>query len=136
MAFIKNNMDNNQDSNIQVQQKSVIAAAVNEDVIERAVDKMGDALVKISDRYFQHQESKAALNTELEKENIKSQRQLNLMGFGMMSVVLVIAAVVTVWLKDIPPVLNSLLCFIIGYAAAGISGFIIQKGKKRNTPED
>ena len=114
------------------QNKPAIAAMATEAVFEKAIDKIGDAVSK----YFSNIEKKIEADTKVEVEYIKSQRQLNLLSFGMLALVLIIATIVVLNLKDLPPAVNSILCFIAGYASVGIGGFIKKKPEQRQGSEE
>ncbi len=135
MENLKLNMSEQPVTNTAEPTQYVVTTAA-EHVFEKAMNRIADVAENISNSYFEHQETKMTIEADIEKENIKSQRQLNLISVALLAVILIIGTVVVIFIKDIPPALNSILCFVAGYAATAIRGFVIQKGEQRQRPKE
>lgn len=118
-----------------LEKKSFVAAAASEDIVEKAIDRLGETISHGVEKYFEYQDKKITLETQVEKETIKSQRQLNLLSIGLLAFILLLATMVVLFAKDLPPALNSLLSFIAGCAVVGVRSFDIKKRQQPESPK-
>ncbi len=117
-------------------QQPAVGIVANQQSFDKAVETLGDAAVKIADRYFSHLETKGEVEADVEKAQIKNQHLLNTWSICLLGFIVLVATVVILYIKEIPPALNSILCFVAGYAASGIRGFVIQKGNTGHSAKE
>jgi 1,4-dihydroxy-2-naphthoate octaprenyltransferase len=88
-----------------------------EDVVDKGFNFIGE----VAEDYFDFQRQKEDYKHQIDKENVKTER-LKITTTTILLAMCIIVAVVAYLIKDLPPALNSLICFIAGYAINMVGG--------------